>query len=79
MAPKQRLAGGRRTQRNVADGYSRGGRSHSENVGPEQPPVVEAQIADYRKLRHRIDEMGRRLGYDGQAVDPVYGYIREDH
>jgi hypothetical protein len=36
--------------------YSRGGRSRTENVRPEHLAAVEAQIANYRKLRDLIDE-----------------------
>jgi hypothetical protein len=36
--------------------YSRGGRSRTENVRTEDLPAVEAQIANYHKLRDLIDE-----------------------
>jgi hypothetical protein len=36
--------------------YSRAGRSHTENIRPEHLPAVQAQIANYHKLRDLIDE-----------------------
>ena len=36
--------------------YTRGGRSRTENVHPDDLAAVETQIANYRKLRDLIDE-----------------------
>lgn len=36
--------------------YSRRGRSTTENIRPEHVTAVQAQIANYRKLRDLIDE-----------------------
>ena len=36
--------------------YSRGGHSRTENIRPQHLAAVEAQIANYRKLRDLIDE-----------------------
>ena len=36
--------------------YSRGGRSTTENIRPQDIPAVQAQIANYHRLRELIDE-----------------------